>query len=647
LVKRVFERYRTRVKHAADLLNDEYFITSIDRLPDSEMRHLSANPLFLTIMCFVYVHAVLDTRHLEVTWATRSDALIDTCIDLLLKDLDAEKVRQLSPAARAGLQSRRNEYVAEKAAFLAYFAADCFLNARAVFPESLLVEEAVRFLRNAYGSRMDAVIQELESGGSGRATFCRQLIYAGIFVIVNIRGGTPLYDFPHRRFREALAVRYFTSNVSKCVNLLNLLRRRDLSELWNILRVNPQYQHPAFQRALLAEMGARAACTNGEDLGVASQSLVEASVDRTQHAGTILELIETALRLDGSLGRLAAALLDSVPEGARSVNRMEDAVRKALATENAARLCVGMNVLEKWSPAKLSELLVNCVDEPRLNADISVVVLRFATKWRADLVEVLLARIAAESDGMLTAAFALATERDGAELVDRYIWKRMSRSDQVALFGLLWKHSRPEFEGSAKRLAFDLPSRVYEQADVLLRATEIYNPLAAQEQVTYVVSYAAYNEIRSWFERGRTVFLRILPEAQRRKDRIVNDVVERDDGRRYADVTGRLAEMWEGLDVQLMRHMGSIVDRAFVASLTSRVAAAGMEASERASFVEDRTIEEILKTSGQLVEPSEWCHSVVQRIEGALKVDWRQVRELFKAEALSRPLNRVPGRLFD
>lgn len=239
LVRRIFDKYRSRSETYLDLLNEELFLSSIDRYAPAKIGELSYSPLFLTVMCYIYCQRVSDANSAEVDWASTASELVLSCVDLLLKDLDEFKVRGLPEARRTAVIQRRDEHVEEKTAFLGFFACELLIDGLTVFERDYLDRKAKQFFRNSESTNAPSIIKRLDDK-RGRDSITTQLLNQGVFVMVVKRDGNILFDFPHRRFREELAARYMDDN-SHVERLLANLHRADLSEFaYVFFRLSPR-----------------------------------------------------------------------------------------------------------------------------------------------------------------------------------------------------------------------------------------------------------------------------------------------------------------------------------------------------------------------------------------------------------------------
>lgn len=229
LIERIFGKYSNR-RYIKERLSSEYFLQELDST-SAGINELSYNPLFLTVMCYVYVSKVSDRGSHEVDWIKNAVELIEDCTQLLLVDLDDAKARDLSFADRSALRRRRGAYTDEKRAFLPYFAASLYLEAKNVFLYDYLREKARKYFNDLSESPdSPEILSGLERDRPAIPSFAFQLINSGVFILVDRTLGGTLYDFPHRRFREVYALTFFDQD-ENFSQLLTLLGDPSSSEL--------------------------------------------------------------------------------------------------------------------------------------------------------------------------------------------------------------------------------------------------------------------------------------------------------------------------------------------------------------------------------------------------------------------------------
>ena len=246
LVSNIFSKYNLSSTNQSLFLDPEYFLGQIDSAPERELVDLSDNPLFLTVMCYIYAKRVLETGSFEVPWVDKMDKLINVCVDLLLHDLDKEKARDLPEARRVALLKRRNAYLEEKRLFLTYFSAQLIFKQVPLFTFEMLKEEVKKFFEvDCRTNNSASIIAELSRDNLANPNFALQMIYCGVFIVAAVQGRTNLYDFPHRRFREVLAVRYIDTP-EKYLELLTHSGSTGLSEFMQVFKKSEQYNNAQF-----------------------------------------------------------------------------------------------------------------------------------------------------------------------------------------------------------------------------------------------------------------------------------------------------------------------------------------------------------------------------------------------------------------
>ena len=208
LARKIFDKYRNRSKNFYEFLNEEYFLFEIDN-SDDEIKQLSFNPLFLTVMCYIYAQKAVDQRNHKVEWAKKFDELIIECVEILLIDLDENKARDLPEVHKEALLTRRNLFVEEKKLFLQFFSIQLYFDNKPVFTLSYLKDQIRKFFDIEYP--LPLILDDLNSDNSSKPNIALQLVYQGIFVFVDRNKDEVFYDFPHRRFREVLASKYINT----------------------------------------------------------------------------------------------------------------------------------------------------------------------------------------------------------------------------------------------------------------------------------------------------------------------------------------------------------------------------------------------------------------------------------------------------
>jgi hypothetical protein len=232
LADKIFDKYRRRKQLYADLLSAEYFLQGIDCAVDEDFINLSYNPLFLTVMAYLYAEAVVDEEKPDVSFVQAVPSLVLTCISLLLIDIDKDKARGIPVAQKAALLRRRGKYVDEKTQFLYFFSIRLLYEERNLFDLQYLREKAIAFFTTDYkGPNRDVILRELRNPERVGSDIAIDLIYCGVFVLVDrSANGVPTYDFPHRRFREVLASKYFDDLSDRASMIDRCIERPELTE---------------------------------------------------------------------------------------------------------------------------------------------------------------------------------------------------------------------------------------------------------------------------------------------------------------------------------------------------------------------------------------------------------------------------------
>jgi hypothetical protein len=231
LVNNIFSKYRKRSETYADLLNAEFFLQEIDAA-QSDIVRLSYNPLFLTVMSFVYATEVIKAKSNRVRWGSTLRGVIMKCIDLLLYDLDEAKTLGFPTAARDAILNRRNKFKDEKLQFLKYFAYASIDKGISVFSKVSLADYARSFFQlHLDWPNANLILREIDRPRFTKLSFVDDLIFCGLFVTVDKGADGAIYDFPVRRFREVLALEYVESHRETNSLIDKIVARVDQAEL--------------------------------------------------------------------------------------------------------------------------------------------------------------------------------------------------------------------------------------------------------------------------------------------------------------------------------------------------------------------------------------------------------------------------------
>ena len=210
LVKKIFDRYRERGgDFYKDKLDEEDFMQQLSKYSDSALHQMSHTPLFLTVLCYTYASYLRDGSDPREMWRLGQYDLIETCLRLLISDIDRQKARGLSDLKQRTLLNRRAAYEKEKYFLLQYLAAKSYTDGSPTLTRTWMCEKALDYFSTTSPSAEAETIRQGLSSTDDSANIVNQLILSDVFLRFATTSGGPLYDFPHARFRETLASDYF------------------------------------------------------------------------------------------------------------------------------------------------------------------------------------------------------------------------------------------------------------------------------------------------------------------------------------------------------------------------------------------------------------------------------------------------------
>lgn len=229
LVNKIFDRYRKSAPSAfGEALDEELFLQKLALSGNKEIAEISYNPLFLTALCFSYANQLLQDMDPQETWQKGTYELIKECLNLLIQGIDQSKTLDMPADKRKSLMNRRSIYPDQKMRFLAYLAGLSFGKRDTSFTYGMLCGLARDYFNiNSSDSASRLILGGLD-GDDPASNIIIQLINSGVFV--SFPAPDTRYDFPHRRFREVLAVEYYNSS-SGCEELASKCKERGLNSL--------------------------------------------------------------------------------------------------------------------------------------------------------------------------------------------------------------------------------------------------------------------------------------------------------------------------------------------------------------------------------------------------------------------------------
>jgi len=356
LIQSIFEKYVVNYPRSKEFLNSEFFLRKLNKDVNSEAWKLGNNPLFLTIICYIYANRALEAETYDVPILTESSSLILECVQLLLYDIDEYKVRGQTEIERHVILSRRNLYTDEKKRFLCFFAGRLFIEEIMVFDQGYLCRKAVEFFQELESTpTADDILKELKRSGDS-SFFVLQLVYSGVFINAAILEGKRHYDFPHRRFREVLAIEYFSQPENYYWLLVNH-QRGHLSEFILLFQESKQFRSKDFHLATFQIILDSCSVENLQKTLVASEAFLQYLPKGNTLKG-FSEMLELFLRSSLQEKKTAFWLSGKLLVTFRiSKEFLVHEIEKVSA--RGAISCLAFNALRFLDPKKVEEHLSN------------------------------------------------------------------------------------------------------------------------------------------------------------------------------------------------------------------------------------------------------------------------------------------------
>ncbi|NIK00190.1 NACHT domain-containing protein [Xanthomonas cannabis] len=352
LVERVFSHH-TEGWNGPEL-DSELFLQRLSMSGDAELVRLSTSPLFLTVMCFVYASDLKAQGHTDI-FGKGAFSLINRCMALLLHDLDEGKTHELGASKKLAYMNRRAAFVKEKNEFLAYFSSRLYAEGVGAFKKSFILDCASKYFASLSESENRHAILTGLSMGDPSANIVDQIIFSGIFVVVDKVAGDHTYDFPHRSFREALAISWFDDGVRIKALFLNF---SNVSYTELILAFVSNSSRCEYLVEQLVEFVGR---QSGED-GFEASILLSQCLCRIPGRDASAHFSKLISTVNSSQVRLPYALLDFVPQDAGFLMYAMTRLKRALESEGAMSVGFWMEIVSKCAQVKPSEVadLVIC-----------------------------------------------------------------------------------------------------------------------------------------------------------------------------------------------------------------------------------------------------------------------------------------------
>lgn len=208
LVNTLFDKYKINSQKLNELLNAELFIYEIDNSQDEDLISLSKVPLFLTVMCYIYIQDVLETNKTRINFISDYYYLINKFILLLIIELDSEKVKDQTPGVKEAYLTRRNNNPNDKLSFIKYFAFKNYDKNLNTFTIKELKKSALEFFKDE-----SKILDNLKN--ERKTDIVDEIINNGIFSYIGKIDETEQFDFPHRKFKEVLGVQFIIDKNDK------------------------------------------------------------------------------------------------------------------------------------------------------------------------------------------------------------------------------------------------------------------------------------------------------------------------------------------------------------------------------------------------------------------------------------------------
>jgi hypothetical protein len=433
LTRKIFDRYKNLENHSH--LDVQEFLSFVDSHYDDETRKLSLNPLFLTVMCYVYIQHTFSATQSE--GSTLRD-LVSECVRLLIQELDEERVRLPIPYTGKALKDRL-AFHHEKQEFLQYFASRCFHDERLlrqkVFTEQDLVAALTQYTRLATTSSLREVHKK-------PVEIIQQLIYQGVFVVADASVERTFYDFPHRRFREILAVKYW-DNEETFAECLAMVGEPHFAEFVLVFfKTSTSFQNALLQQILNGIDGS----SRGEHLGHLASACLENAPDSYSPQKTISRWVERVAN-ERSLRELPTGIVDHFVPDQELLARLFFQLGESKTRGDIDSVRFHATLLAQIAPQTVQRLFTELMSERQ---DVSQTVCEVILKQRREFVPSLLAQLKT-SEFLLLSGLALST----IPAAEKRWWLLVLRSlsgERLVLFQHEVEKAAPDIKSCIKGL---------------------------------------------------------------------------------------------------------------------------------------------------------------------------------------------------
>lgn len=509
LARKIFDKYRKRSEGYYEFLNEEYFLYEIDN-SDTEIKNLSYNPLFLTVMCYIYAQKAVNEKDHKVAWAKRFDELIMECVELLLNDLDENKARDLPKAHKEALLTRRNPFIEEKKIFLQYFSIQLYFDDKPVFTIPYIKQQLREFFEVEFKSpTSDLILRNLEDDDTAKPNIALQLIYQGVFVLVDTGRDEVLYDFPHRRFREVLASKY-VNTPARYERLLASAEKKQFGEFLNVFFKSESYNEPNFHDETLTLILSRAIdhISDGFFVRVTLQFIQLKPTN--YNPGKIIErFLTNALILDKQF-RVSLELLKTYEPNHVFIANIQTELNNSSKILNYNRFYLCAAILSFFDPLALITLLkpmVNFYLNDRLMLPIIFQYLsRLDVSNISSYVQIMAQEDEVYFDFCYAVSFNLNNDNywtDMGNAITGDLLKQLDRRQLIIFFYFIYKYCPGKYDLLRSGARFQIKRELFEYVDHY----DVETTGNSQIEDVYVLNRDTINKLNQFLKDRNTAFL--------------------------------------------------------------------------------------------------------------------------------------------
>jgi hypothetical protein len=395
LVQVIFNKYKAISDSYREWLNDEFFLSRVDDSHDDELKKLSFNPLFLSVMCFIYAKRVEREQTFDVNWVEGVHDLINKCIDLLLFELDDLKARKEPAARRAALGRRRGEFAAEKRQFLENFAFQLYSERLPLFTLDQLTQSVISFL-------------QATSTQANPVRFVDQLMNSGLIKKASIFRIPVQHDFRHQKFRQVLAASYITTP-ERYIIVLDRIGEEQFKELLPGLQKVPRFCDPSFQDHCLTRILESVGTDGrGERSIERTAAFVRAKPDSYDMSPAVERFLIKVLQLEAPVFMVSKDLLLRSQVRQELLSEVRVALLSSIGDGRLQRLSLCCSILAHANPLLLQQILEERLSDPSTSDAMRGILLQYACVSNPRWIEARLSELSSHDFTFATLCWVLA-----------------------------------------------------------------------------------------------------------------------------------------------------------------------------------------------------------------------------------------------